>query len=368
MGHGQLAPAISVLAIACATRPPASTAGDDTTKSPLIEETTVGKHRCPTADGEIRPFVVEWDATDLADFEARAARDIVFVELQACTLKVLTRCVDQSVRGKYGAYRAPQWTSGGVESFEIEDETKLFTELPLGAVSLAGHVRRGERLRLRYFVSGVTDATRSAVHHAELADNPHCKGATHFVHSYNLGAFELGSTRHRSEGGSAKVLSAGAGAEHRRDVDVLKRIGVLESCRGESAKDTLTCRVPIRLDLRPLAPGMPPDAPAPAAATAPANPTTQDMLTAGKLRNEALSKLTRGDGAGCLRDLERAREIDPDTDHIQGQLWAQCTMRAGKCDAGRRLLRRYYETELGMQPDAVDPLVEAQQKTHCPAK
>jgi hypothetical protein len=351
---------------ACARRPPRSATPRPTT--PLIEQTTVAKHRCARADGEVRPFVVEWDATDLSDFEAHAARDIVFVKYEACGLELLTGCADQSLRGKHGAYHAPRWTSGGVESFSIEDESDLYTKLPLGVVSLSGRVQRGEKLELLYHVSGVASATRDSVHRREISDNPRCQAATHFVHAYNVGAFALETASKRREAGSADVAVAGAGAGHRSQMQVLKRAGVLESCRGQSASDTLTCRVPIRLHLRRLADGEPSDPTSSQTSASPGErpaPTMQSMLDAGKLRNAAVQKLVKGDGTGCLRDLERAREIDPDTDHIQGQLWAQCTMRAGKCEAGKQLLRRYYETEAGMPADAIDRIVQSQEKAHC---
>jgi hypothetical protein len=350
----------------CAPRP--SLGETSSPSSPLIEQTTVAKHRCARADGEVRPFVVEWDATDLSDFEAHAARDIVFVKYEACGLEVLTGCVDPSLRGKHGAYHAPRWTSGGTESFSIKDEIDLYAKLPLGVATLSGHLQRGEKLELVYHVSGVASATRESVHRQELAQNPRCQPATHFVQAFNLGAFELETGSKRSETGSAEIAVAGAGGAHRRDVQVLKRAGQLASCRGESAKDSSSCRVPIRLHLRPLADGAPPErAQSPDHGAGPdrPEPTMKSMLEAGKLRNAAVQKLVQGDGTGCLRDLERAREIDPDTDHIQGQLWAQCTMRAGKCDAGKQLLRRYYQTEAGMAPDAVDQIVESQAKAHC---
>src|SRR5262249_54351557 len=55
----------------------------------LIEQTTVGKNRCQSDGDEHRLFVVEWNATDLSSFEAKASRDVVLVHYEGCTMKPL---------------------------------------------------------------------------------------------------------------------------------------------------------------------------------------------------------------------------------------------------------------------------------------
>jgi hypothetical protein len=81
---------------------------------------------------------------------------------------------------------------------------------------------------VRYVVSGVRDATRDAVHRADLTV-PACARATHFVSQIAVGAFQLQ-----------------AGDGH------VNRGGDLASC---VSADKEACRVPIRVTLRPILDG-----------------------------------------------------------------------------------------------------------------
>lgn len=335
-------------------------------KPSLMDKTTAGANRCVVTKSHERPFVIEWDATDLASFEAKAAHDVVFVRYAGCHLTVLD-CADASLRGRLGAYRAPEWTSGTVEGFDMKTEQDLYAQLPLGAASLAGRLESGESLRLRYFVSGVAVATRDAVSKRDLPLR--CAGATHFVQAYNLGAFELASTARGAASASAGVHGFSAGGGTRKDVAVLKRGGELDACRDEAARATRRCQVPIRVTLRALEEGAAAEA-APPAASGPAPSKMDALLAAGKIRNEAMKKLQDGDGAGCVADLDRAREIDtdPENDAMQGQLRGQCTMKAGKCDAGKEILRVFYRRHFGKSgdPAAVEQMVKTSADTYCP--
>ena len=81
--------AICIATVACAaTRSPS--------RGGAMGSTFAGKNRCQ-AEAHDRPFVVEWDATDIASFENRAARDIVFVRYEGCSLTVVDGCSDDSV-------------------------------------------------------------------------------------------------------------------------------------------------------------------------------------------------------------------------------------------------------------------------------
>lgn len=353
-------PAVLLAFSACSSAPPK--ASEPTGR--LMDHTTAGANRCTITKSHTRPFVIEWDATDLASFEAKAAHDIVFVRYQGCNLTVLD-CADGSVRGRLGNYRPTEWTAGGIEGFEMTTEQDLYAQLPLGAATFVGRLQQGEALHLRYFVSGVTTANRDTEYRSELPTRASCAGATHFVYSYNLGAFELAA------GARSKISGGPASAKQQQGV--LKRGGEIDACRDEVARATKKCSIPIRITLREVEDGAPPSAstiPGTKATAAPAGIGMSEMLEAGKLRNAAQRKLQDGDGNACLRDLERAIEVDPDKERadIQCQLHGQCTMKAGKCDLGKELLRACYGRLYGKAgtPEVIGPMVKSQADQYCP--
>src|SRR5262249_14968061 len=119
----------------------------------------------------------------------------VVVKYVGCNLTVLDSCSDDSVKGALGAYKPVEWTSGSLEKIDIANEGELYAKLPLGAAELSGRVHGGEKFHMEYFVSGTRPASRPAVYKKELEKIPGCRGATHFVYAYNLGAFALGSLK-----------------------------------------------------------------------------------------------------------------------------------------------------------------------------
>lgn len=332
-----------------------------------------------------RPFVIEWDATDLASFEAKAQRDVVFVRYEGCHLSVLYGCSDESIPGKLGAYAAPLRTSGTVENVDIEDEGKLYAELPLAAASLSGRVESGDALHMRYFVGGVVTSTRDTVSRTALSGIAACEGATHFVWAYNLGAFELTTSARDKASAQVGFSGAGAGGSKSHGETRLKSGGDLASCTGEEAATARACRVPIRLALRPISEagatanaGGAGAAPAGSASAGAAPPSAREearqvLLGAVKraqedshARSEARRKAELGDGAACLEDLDKLAQKHPES-HYDDDLRSLCEMRAGKCDAGKSRYRQYLEREVqeSGRPVDVDRRVEERAATYC---
>jgi hypothetical protein len=310
----------------------------------LVAGTTIGDHRCKVGQTDDRPFVVEWDSTDLASFEAKAQRDIVFVKVAGCELKVLD-CKDDGIGGKYGIYNAVAWTSGSVEGFEIKNEGDLYAKLPLGAVQLAGSVNAGNALHLKYFVSGSRPADRNIVYRGDLAGNPLCGDATHFVTGYDLGAFELDTSGHDSESASIGVGKIGGGGSLSHEQSHLKHAGQLDDCTADTAKELGRCKAPIRLALRAITEGNNPSPPQNTAITTPPDPGVQPGMSTAEqvtaLMQSAVHKEQLRDGNGCLGDLDRATALDPKFESRGNMMMirAQCEMLAGKCDQGKKRYR-----------------------------
>jgi len=329
-----------------------------------MAQTTIGQHRCKLGEHDDRPFVVEWDATDLASFESKARRDVVLVKVDGCNLKVLD-CRDEGIPGRYGTYGAPTWTSGSVEGFDIRNEGDLYARLPLGAATLSSQVQAGQALHLRYFVSGTTIATRNAVWRSDVAKNPLCASATHFVASFDLGAFEVTDASHEHEAAGVGVGGAGAGGSRSSDSSRLRQAGDLASCTADGARDLSRCKVPIRLALRPVSEG---DAPSAPADDATANAlATRDRMEA--LVDSATTKMKGHDGDGCLGDLDRAAQLDAqkDAEPKRQGLRARCEMLAGRCDDGRRRFRTAQaQAEPGWSDADVDGATSSVAEEFCP--
>jgi hypothetical protein len=306
----------------------------------MLSATAVAKKCEEAAKGHDRPFVVEWDATDLASFEAKAARDTVVVRYEGCELEILHQCSDAVAAGKLGAYGAPQFTSGTSQGFEIENEGELYAKLPLGAAKLAGRVSAGEALSLSYYVTGVATSSRAELYADELAAYPGCEGATHFVWAYNLGAFELSTKERRAAELEVGVGNAGAGAKGSTKRAQLSQGGKLAACEEQ---DQRGCRVPIRLSLRDIAVGNHPVVATTATMTAgdAKAATTTQADQAEELWKHARGLFERGDGTGCVKAMDKALAADlrllDRTEFRRDR--ATCMMSAGQCDEGKKEYR-----------------------------
>lgn len=338
----------------------------------LLEDTKIDEHRCAQSVGDSRPFVVEWDATDLAAFQATAETDVVFVKFAGCNIALVDGCEDRTVSGRLGAYKQPHWVSGAVEEVAIETENDLYTKLPLGVASFGSSVRQGKKLRLRYFVNGVVDATRDAIVRADMPTNTNCSGATHFVHSYSLGAFALESASESSATGEANLEGFGAGAEHQRRQRNLREAGSVDACEKQMKSG---CSMPIRLLLRPIdehGVGTPETAAVDAQADDAKDRailSVQNTQTLSAILAAAVEKEQSGDGSGCLEDLERIEGMDvpsgsgPRIEQVKGR----CEMRIGQCEQGRERLRASFTQQLGASgAGGADALVANAAAEACP--
>jgi hypothetical protein len=379
--HLAAAAAALVALAGCAAKDiiPATGPDRDSGQSSLMDGTFAGKNKC-NPDDHLRPFIIEWDATDMSSFQARAESDVVFVKYEGCALQVLEGCVNSDVRGSLGAYNPPEWTSGSVEKIDIRDEGELYTKLPLGVATIGGRVAAGEAFQMEYFVAGTRGSTRAAVYRNELETNPNCADATHFVYGYNLGAFALGSHKQVSGEVEVSVKGAGIGGKRGREKSAEKQGGLLGACRAESATEVKDCQVPIRLTLRPVSDGDNPDV-----AAAMATESDEALNLAGKLKSEgermnmanelraaAMRAFQAGDGKACLKGFDGADKLDPDPGRVstnpRGVLTtrAMCVMLAGNCKTGKKLVRQAQQaTNASMRPEMIDQTVDGIAAQYC---
>ena len=71
-------------------------------QSSMMDQTFAGQNKC-NPNNHLRPFIIEWDATDMSSFEAITANDVVFVHYEGCELTVLDGCRNDQIRGSLGA-------------------------------------------------------------------------------------------------------------------------------------------------------------------------------------------------------------------------------------------------------------------------
>lgn len=371
----------SLLFVACGGSVPAVGPARASGQSALMDGTFAGANKCSPKNHD-RPFVVEWDATDMSQFEAIATSNLVFVAYTGCELRVVDTCRNDSVPGQFGAYRTIDWTSGSVEKIDIQNEGELYAKLPLGVATLGARVSAGEKFLMEYFVAGTRTATRAAQYRGDLATVPGCKDVTHFVYGYNLGAFALGSKKNIQGEAGATVWGVGAGGSSKYASAAEKKGGLLSTCRSESAQEVTGCKTPIRLSLRAIDEGKNPSA---EAALAPETPDAKNL--AGQLKREkdagksaeghlasAEEKAMAKDGAGCLAEYDAYDRLEPEsTKHTTNpaskysQPRAACLLMTGQCDAGRELYTKSY-AKMGVAPATIDMLVSDNVAKMCRGK
>jgi len=350
-------------------------------QSTAMADTFAGKNAC-NPENHLRPFIIEWDATDASSFQQHAANDIVFVRYEGCSLRVLDECRNESIRGEQGAYKPAEWTAGALEVIDINNEAELYAKLPLGEATLGGRVQGGEKFHMEYYVAGTSTATRDAVYRSDLEGKYGCEDATHFVYGYNLGAFALASSKNITATAGGSAFGFGAGGSESRTSGAEKRGGKLEVCDSESAKEVEGCKAPIRLTLREIRPGenpekeamAPPDTPESLTASAIVNAKIEISEEAKARMEAAQRKITAKDGPGCLEELDAYDKLSPKSKSTDPKVpyalfRSQCLMLAGKCDAGKSLIRKNFEqTNSTMTAEQIDRTVDSFAGLWCQGK
>jgi hypothetical protein len=371
------------LALTDCGRVPKATTTRDSGQSGLMDESFAAKNAC-NPDNADRPFIIEWDATDMSSFESYAASDVVVVKYEGCNLRLLDECRNDSIRGSQGAYKPVEWTTGSLEKLNIASQGELYAKLPLGAASLGGRVAGGEKFSMEYYVAGTRNATRSAVYRDDIATNPGCEGATHFVYGYNLGAFALGSVKDFTAEAGGSAYGFGVGGKTSSNHSAEKKGGDLGACKSEAATEIAGCKAPIRLTLRKIRDGKDPERAAMATADTP-----ESLNAAGQIHKKlemsevamahyesAIAKQNARDGDGCLAELDQHDKLNPkkqstDPKSPLATTRGICLMIAGKCDIGKGIVRKAMEqqgSDSRMTPKQMDATLSGYAQQFCGGK
>lgn len=85
----------------------------------------------------------------------------------------------------------------------------------------------------------------------------------------------------------------------------------------------------------------------------------------GDLVASATRKTNFGDGAGCLKDLDRVAQLDSKMDARLAVSRGQCEMLVGRCQEGKQRIARWYETETNMHPERAMVVAESLGSMRC---
>lgn len=366
----------------CGGRVPKSGPVRASGQSGLMNDTFAAQNAC-NPKNHLRPFIIEWDGTDRSSFEAYANTDVVIVRYEGCEMTILEECRNDSIRGSQGSYRPVEWTSGALEKMNISNEGELVAKLPLSVGTLGGRVSGGEKFSMEYYVAGTRNSTRDAVYREDIAANPGCEGATHFVYGFNLGAFALGSVSEFTAEAGVSLYGFGAGGKNSRSRSADKQGGDLGTCKSDSATEVEGCKSPIRLTLRPIRDGANPEK-----AAMKSEDSDESLNAAGMVNmkmemsdmarshvESAQAKYAARDGKGCLAELDAYDKLEPKRKSTDPKLGlanqrAMCLMLAGKCDPGKALMRKHFENTnmANFGPDHIDKAVSASAGMHCQGK
>jgi hypothetical protein len=192
---------------------------------------------CRAAKDPMNPLVVEWPGTAKTAMQAASQRGLVVVSYQGCVMKVLAGC---DAGGRYQMKRV----APSQEHLVIDNEDKLYAELPLGVAKLKGYLEEGSHLSLEYVSVGqqVADGPPSAL-------QGNCEGATHYVRAMTMGAYSLDASAARAVGASASAVVT-AGGEARGATRHLRGSGDLAACKAQP--DGVSCEAVLMLSVELL--------------------------------------------------------------------------------------------------------------------
>ncbi|MFZ5895875.1 MAG: hypothetical protein ACOY0T_32770 [Myxococcota bacterium] len=202
--------------------------------------------RCRVGASDLGPLVTEWSAAEKSNLEALLQRNqAVAVQFTGCTMRLLPQC---ELGGNYSWQR----TSPSRDTLRIRNEAELYTRLPLGALSLAGELKRSGELFIETTVAGQFRLHGFTA--AQVPQTPGCLEATHVVGAVSVGAFQLRNAADIAGSGSARYAGVGEmGGSSRESVGVLGSAGDPNACglaTPEAANQN--CSSPIQVFLSPI--------------------------------------------------------------------------------------------------------------------
>lgn len=280
--HATRAGLLTLAGLVAACTPGAGAAGTVTTP------TLGGSEMCRRGRMNSSPLVVEWPASERAQFESLAQRGLIVARYTGCELQVLTQC-----KGP-GAYRYASITPKN-EVEEIRGADELYAKLPLGAAALSATLKRSGQIVVDSTIVGRHAAEKLDVRESDLIGR--CLGATHVVSGLTVGAFELSSGSSSSMSGDASVMNFGSRGSTESTRSLLGRDGDIQSCVAAptpKANSTVT-----RPTVNPSDPGETPQPEVDPSAVDPSAAELAPLTTEPTAQAPSLLAPPAGPPAGC---------------------------------------------------------------------
>jgi len=210
--------------------------------TPARVQAATGSHGCDAVKDPLHPFIIDWEATSRARLEAAAEIGPVIVHYEGCALKVLSEChVKEAAR--YETIR----TTPAEDRIDMSSKGDLYANLPLAVAALEGELARSGGLSLAYVTVGERLLSRAPT----LLEGD-CAGATHYVESMVLGAFDLESRSATSGAAAVRAMNLGAGGGGATSRDVAGSAGDVATCKQKGLDAAASCGAILQLGLRPL--------------------------------------------------------------------------------------------------------------------
>ncbi|PRQ06280.1 emp24/gp25L/p24 family protein [Enhygromyxa salina] len=138
-----------------------------------------------------------------------------------------------------------------VESMFVRSFQELQAKVPVNYARFAGQIKNGKSLEFHY----VTIGSYELIGEFKIPKNdPDCEGATHYVVTLSVGAFNF-SEEKAIEGGievAEKTTGIGVGASAGRGAGEMTKMGDLDSCMDDQAALN-DCFTPLQVLMMPLA-------------------------------------------------------------------------------------------------------------------
>ena len=199
---------------------------------------------CRIGASQTSVLVTEWLAAEKSNLESLIRGGAVAVEFSGCSLRLIPEC---QLGGAYGWQR----TTTTSDTVEIANEAQLYTKLPLGALSLAGELKRSGTLYVQTMVAG--HMRLGGFTSAQVPNTQECSYASHVIDGLALGAFILSAGGTVSASASATATIGEAGGSASQTARVVRAAGDAATCSGSTEQGAANgCGSPVQVFLSPI--------------------------------------------------------------------------------------------------------------------